>query len=45
MPLVMNRTVRISPGLMIIAPSTGATLWGLLGALVAIPIVAACGSF
>ncbi len=39
-PRVMNRTVRISPGLTIIATLIGATLWGLLGALVAIPIAA-----
>ncbi len=40
-PRVMNRTVRISPGLTIIATLLGAELWGLIGALVAIPIAAA----
>lgn len=39
-PRVMNRTVRISPGLTIIATLLGAALWGLIGALVAIPIAA-----
>jgi predicted PurR-regulated permease PerM len=39
-PRVMNRTVRISPGLTIMATLLGAALWGLLGALVAIPIAA-----
>ena len=39
-PRVMNRTVRISPGLTIMATLVGAALWGLLGALVAIPIAA-----
>jgi predicted PurR-regulated permease PerM len=39
-PRIMNRTVRIQPGLTIIATSIGATLWGLLGALVAILIAA-----
>ena len=40
-PRVMNRTVRISPGLTIMATLLGAGLWGLIGALVAIPIAAA----
>ena len=39
-PRVMNRTVQISPGLTIMATLLGAALWGLLGALVAIPIAA-----
>jgi predicted PurR-regulated permease PerM len=39
-PRVMNRTVRISPGLTIMATLLGAALWGLVGALVAIPIAA-----
>ncbi|MGO8721578.1 MAG: AI-2E family transporter [Acidimicrobiales bacterium] len=39
-PRVMNRTVRISPGLTIMATLLGAALWGLIGALVAIPIAA-----
>lgn len=39
-PRVMNRTVRISPGLTIVATLLGAALWGLIGALVAIPIAA-----
>ncbi|MGA2527703.1 MAG: AI-2E family transporter [Acidimicrobiales bacterium] len=39
-PRVMNRTVRISPGLTIMATLLGAALLGLIGAIVAIPIAA-----
>jgi len=39
-PRVMRHTVRISPGLTIIATLIGASLLGLLGALVAIPAAA-----
>lgn len=39
-PRVMRHTVRISPGITIIAGLTGAVLLGLLGALIAIPIAA-----
>jgi len=39
-PFVMRRTVRISAGLSIVATLVGATLLGLLGALVAIPVAA-----
>jgi predicted PurR-regulated permease PerM len=40
-PRVMRHTVRISPGLTIIATLIGGTLLGLIGALVAIPCAAA----
>ncbi len=40
-PRVMRHTVRISPGLTIIATLIGGTLLGLIGALVAIPSAAA----
>lgn len=40
-PRVMRHTVRISPGLTIIATLIGGTLLGLIGALVAIPTAAA----
>jgi len=40
-PRVMQHTVRISPGLTIIATLLGAALLGLVGALVAIPVAAA----
>jgi predicted PurR-regulated permease PerM len=39
-PRVMKRTVRVSPGLTIIATLIGGTLLGLVGALVAIPVAA-----
>jgi predicted PurR-regulated permease PerM len=39
-PRVMRRTVRISPGLTIIATLIGGVLLGLIGALIAIPIAA-----
>jgi predicted PurR-regulated permease PerM len=39
-PRVMKHTVRISPGLTIIATLIGGTLLGIIGALVAIPIAA-----
>lgn len=39
-PRVMRHTVRISPGITIIAGLTGAVLLGLLGVLIAIPIAA-----
>jgi predicted PurR-regulated permease PerM len=39
-PRVMRHTVRISPGLTIVAGLTGGALLGLIGALVAIPIAA-----
>jgi predicted PurR-regulated permease PerM len=39
-PRVMKRTVRVSPGLTIIATLIGGTLLGLIGALVAIPVAA-----
>ncbi len=40
-PRVMRHTVRISPGITIIATLAGAVLLGLLGALIAIPTAAA----
>ncbi|MFZ0665485.1 MAG: AI-2E family transporter [Acidimicrobiales bacterium] len=39
-PRVMKRTVKVTPGLTIIATLIGATLLGLVGALVAIPVAA-----
>jgi predicted PurR-regulated permease PerM len=39
-PRVMKRTVKVSPGLTIIATLVGASLLGLIGALVAIPVAA-----
>jgi predicted PurR-regulated permease PerM len=39
-PRVMKRTVKVSPGLTIIATLIGGTLLGLVGALVAIPLAA-----
>jgi predicted PurR-regulated permease PerM len=39
-PRVMRHTVRISPGITIVAGLTGAVLLGLLGAVIAIPIAA-----
>jgi predicted PurR-regulated permease PerM len=39
-PRVMKRTVRVTPGLTIIATLIGGTLLGLIGALVAIPVAA-----
>jgi predicted PurR-regulated permease PerM len=39
-PRVMKHTVRVSPGLTIIATLIGAALLGLIGALVAIPVAA-----
>jgi predicted PurR-regulated permease PerM len=39
-PRVMRHTVRISPGITIIAGLTGGALLGLVGALIAIPIAA-----
>jgi predicted PurR-regulated permease PerM len=39
-PRVMKHTVRVSPGLTIIATLIGASLLGLIGALVAIPVAA-----
>ena len=39
-PRVMKHTVRISPGLTIVATLIGASLLGLIGALVAIPTAA-----
>jgi predicted PurR-regulated permease PerM len=36
----MQHTVRVSPGLTIIATLIGGTLLGLVGALVAIPVAA-----
>jgi predicted PurR-regulated permease PerM len=39
-PRVMKRTVKVSPGLTIIATLIGGTLLGLVGALVAIPVAA-----
>lgn len=39
-PRVMRHTVRISPGLTIVAGLTGGVLLGLIGALIAIPIAA-----
>ncbi len=40
-PRVMRHTVQISPGLTIVATLVGVTLFGLIGALVAIPAAAA----
>jgi predicted PurR-regulated permease PerM len=39
-PRVMKQTVKVSPGLTIIATLIGGTLLGLIGALVAIPVAA-----
>ncbi len=39
-PRVMKHTVRVSPGLTILATLIGASLLGLIGALVAIPVAA-----
>jgi predicted PurR-regulated permease PerM len=39
-PRVMKHTVKITPGLTIIATLIGATLLGLIGALIAIPVAA-----
>ena len=39
-PRVMKRTVKVSPGLTIVATLIGASLLGLVGALVAIPAAA-----
>jgi predicted PurR-regulated permease PerM len=39
-PRVMARTVKVSPGITIIATLVGAALLGIIGALVAIPIAA-----
>ena len=39
-PRVMRHTVRISPGITIVAVLAGGVLLGLLGALIAIPIAA-----
>jgi len=39
-PRVMKHTVKVSPGLTIIATLIGASLLGLVGALIAIPIAA-----
>lgn len=39
-PRVMKHTVRVSPGLTIVATLIGGTLLGIIGALVAIPIAA-----
>jgi predicted PurR-regulated permease PerM len=39
-PRVMKRTVKVSPGLTIIATLVGGSLLGLVGALVAIPVAA-----
>jgi predicted PurR-regulated permease PerM len=39
-PRVMRHTVRVSPGITIIATLTGGVLLGLLGALIAIPVAA-----
>lgn len=39
-PRVMKHTVKVSPGLTIIATLIGGTLLGLIGALVAIPLAA-----
>jgi predicted PurR-regulated permease PerM len=39
-PRVMKHTVRVTPGLTIIATLIGATLLGLIGALIAIPVAA-----
>jgi predicted PurR-regulated permease PerM len=39
-PRVMKRTVKVSPGLTVIATLIGGTLLGLVGALVAIPVAA-----
>lgn len=41
-PRVMKHTVRISPGLTIVATLTGGALLGIIGALVAIPVAATC---
>ena len=40
-PRVMRHTVRISPGLTIIATLVGGVLLGLIGALIAIPVAVA----
>jgi predicted PurR-regulated permease PerM len=39
-PRVMKHTVKVSPGLTIVATLIGGTLLGLIGALVAIPVAA-----
>ena len=39
-PRVMKHTVKVTPGLTIIATLIGATLLGLIGALIAIPVAA-----
>jgi predicted PurR-regulated permease PerM len=39
-PRVMRRTVKVKPGLTILATLLGASLLGLIGALVAIPVAA-----
>ena len=39
-PRVMKHTVKVTPGLVIIATLIGGTLLGLIGALVAIPVAA-----
>jgi predicted PurR-regulated permease PerM len=39
-PRVMKHTVRITPGLTIVATLIGGTLLGLVGTLIAIPIAA-----
>jgi len=39
-PRVMKHTVKVSPGLTIIATLIGGTLLGLIGALIAIPVAA-----
>jgi predicted PurR-regulated permease PerM len=39
-PRIMKRTVKVSPGLTIIATLIGGTLLGLVGALIAIPVAA-----
>jgi predicted PurR-regulated permease PerM len=39
-PRVMKHTVKVTPGLTIIATLIGGTLLGLVGALIAIPVAA-----
>jgi predicted PurR-regulated permease PerM len=41
-PRIMKHTVKISPGLTIIATLIGGALLGLIGALIAIPVAATC---
>jgi predicted PurR-regulated permease PerM len=43
-PVLVGRTVQLHPVAVLLAVTTGGVLWGVFGALVAVPLTAACWS-